>query len=133
MALNNDLRAIGFSEVRGRITGNRLEVYSRLLAHGPATGSELAAVMGWEVTSVRPRLTELCDLHHATATGKRRMCEHEFAALSTTAAEAMHEAATRRAAPAPEPTPEPPPPPPPGRIATEIARHAKEMQLGFFL
>lgn len=129
MALNNDLRAIGFSEVRGRITGNRLEVYSRLLAHGPATGSELAAVMGWEVTSVRPRLTELCDLHHATATGKRRMCEHEFSALSTPQAEALHESATRRA----EPDPTPEPPPTPGRLATEIAHHAKEMQLGFFL
>lgn len=129
MALNNDLRAIGFSEVRGRITGNRLEVYSRLLAHGPATGSELAAVMGWEVTSVRPRLTELCDLHHATATGKRRMCEREFSALSTPQAEALHESATRRA----EPDPTPEPPPTPGRLATEIAHHAKEMQLGFFL
>lgn len=84
---STDLRAVGFSEVRERITGNRLTVYDALLSAGPLTGSELAANMGWPVTSVRPRLTELCDLLHAVTTGKRRAHEHEFRAL--TASEAL--------------------------------------------
>jgi hypothetical protein len=91
--ISTDLRPVGFYEMRERITGNRLEVYARLLDNGPATGSELAAAMGWPVTSVRPRLTELLDLLHAEPTGKRRNSEHEFRALTASQAQAAHAAA----------------------------------------
>jgi hypothetical protein len=128
--LSIDLRGIGFAEVRSRITGNRLEVYSRLLAHGPATCTELAAVMGWDKCSVRPRVSELCELAHAVATGNRRNSEHEFAALSAGDAEVLHEAATRRDPPRAD---QPDTRPAPGAMAQEIAQHAKEIQTGFFL
>jgi len=134
--LTNDLRGIGFAEVRSRITGNRLEVYSRLLAHGPATCTELAAAMGWDKCSVRPRVTELCELAHAVATGNRRNCEHEFVALSAGEAEVLHNAATRRDPPkeqAAEHSPKTDPRPAPGSLAAELATAAKEMQTGFFL
>lgn len=133
--LSIDLRGIGFAEVRSRITGNRLEVYSRLLAHGPATCTELAAVMGWDKCSVRPRVSELCELAHAVATGNRRQGEHEFAALSAGDAERIH--AARISAPDGHTQHEGKPAadtrPAPGALAYEIARHAKEIQTGFFL
>ena len=90
-----DLRSVGFSEVRERLTGNRLTVYEALLTRGPSTGSELAAFMRWTVLSVRPRVTELCDCYHATATGERRDGEHVFRAVQPAEAMAMHEAARR--------------------------------------
>jgi hypothetical protein len=91
-----DLRSAHWHEVRGRVTGNRLEVYSRLLASGPRTCTELAALMVWDKCSIRPRVTELCELSHAIATGVRRNGEHEFVALTVRDAEALHEAGARR-------------------------------------
>lgn len=85
-----DLRTIGFNEVRDRITGNRLEVYGALLDNGPKTGSEIAAFLKWDVTSVRPRLTELVECFHAETTGRRRNHEHEFRALTPSQALAKH-------------------------------------------
>jgi hypothetical protein len=75
----NDLRPVYFHEARERLVGNRLAVYVAL-AESPATGTELAARIGWPVTSVRPRLCELRELHAAATTGNRRNGEHEFRA-----------------------------------------------------
>lgn len=91
-----DLRSAHWHEVRARVTGNRLEVYARLLASGPRTCTELAAVMGWDKCSIRPRITELCELSHAIATGIRRNGEHEFVALTARDAEALHAAHARK-------------------------------------
>ena len=77
----NDLRPIYFHEARARLVGNRLHVYAAL-QQGPATPKELAARMGWDKTSVRPRLTELRGIRFAETTGVRRDGEHEFRALA---------------------------------------------------
>jgi hypothetical protein len=88
----SDLRHVYFSEVRERLVGNRLAVYEALTMRGPSTGSELARVLSWEVTSVRPRVVELEKMFHAVPTGQRRENEHEFRALTTAEAMQLHEA-----------------------------------------
>lgn len=90
--MSTDLRSVGFAEVRDRLTGNRLKVYAALVAYGPSTASEVAKDLGWDKTSVRPRLTELVDMLHAQPTGVRRNHEHEFRALTDTEAAALHAA-----------------------------------------
>lgn len=86
-----DLRPIYFSEAKERLIGNRLAVYDALM-RGPCTGTELAARIGWPVTSVRPRLCELRELRFAETTGVRREGEHEFRALSQVEAQAIIQA-----------------------------------------
>lgn len=78
-----DLRPIYYHEARERLVGNRLAVYDDLLTAGPMTARELAARMRWEVTSVRPRLTELRDDLAVIETGERRNGEHVFRARTT--------------------------------------------------
>ncbi len=91
--MSTDLRAVGFSEVRERLTSNRLTVWEALLNRGPSTGSELAAYMRWTVLSVRPRVVELQAMYHAAATGERRDGEHVFRAVQPGEAMELHEAA----------------------------------------
>ena len=86
-----DLRSIGWSEVRDRVGGNRALVHAAMLKQGSCTCTELAAAMGWDKTSVRPRVTELIDLYHAVPTGARRNGEYEFVALDTELAERLHQ------------------------------------------
>lgn len=90
MCAMTDLRPIYYREARERLVGNRLAVLQSLRI-GPATGTELAARMGWAVTSVRPRLTELRDLSACTETGTRRNGEHEFRALTDAEIRAAYE------------------------------------------
>lgn len=77
-----DLRPIYYHEARARLVGNRLRVYMALMEAGPSTPKELAARMGWDVTSVRPRLTEMRQIHAVNTTSIRRNGEHEFRALT---------------------------------------------------
>lgn len=91
-----DLRPIYFHEARERLIGNRLAVYIEL-ARGACTGSELAARMGWPVTSVRPRLTELRGISACVETGVRRNGEHEFRALTADEMRVSLDAARREA------------------------------------
>lgn len=105
--MSDDLRSIGFAEVRDRLTGNRLKVYNALVAHGPSTACEIAQRIGWDKTSVRPRLTELVDIFHAKATGLRRNHEHEFRALSAAEAKQLHDAAKAESEFHPEPAENP--------------------------
>jgi len=77
-----DLRPIYYHEARARLVGNRLAVYMALTEAGPSTPKELAARMGWDVTSVRPRITEMRQIHAVIETGIRRNSEHEFRALT---------------------------------------------------
>jgi DNA-binding MarR family transcriptional regulator len=74
--------------MRAKEEGNRLRPHSIFLRQdsdrvGPAsTPTELAGVMGWDKTSVRPRLTELVDMGRATTTGTRRDSQHVFFAIT---------------------------------------------------
>lgn len=103
--MSTDLRAIGFEEVRGRLTGNRLAVFEALCKRSKGTAIELAEVMGWDKTSVRPRLTELVEMFHARPTGVRRNHEHEFEAIGAEEAKKLHAAAKTQ--PEEETTPPP--------------------------
>lgn len=87
-----DLRPIYYHEAKDRLIGNRLNVYDALRNYGPPTGTELAKCMGWQVTSVRPRLCELREMRFAETTGVRRDGEHEFRALSHMEAQAIIQA-----------------------------------------
>jgi len=91
--MTTDLRAVGFSEVRERLVGNRLAVYAALLDNGPCTGTELAVRMNWTVLSVRPRVSELEAAFHVVPTGRRRNGEHEFRALPVSEAQTAHASA----------------------------------------
>lgn len=71
-----DLRHAHFAEVAHKLEGNRLEVHQALLSVCQATGSELAARIGWPVTSVRPRICELREMGLVETTGDRRNGEH---------------------------------------------------------
>jgi predicted transcriptional regulator len=79
--MTTDLRYPHYQEVLPTLSGKRLEVYTAMLAFGPCTPKELAQRMGWDKTSVRPRLTELKDMGKVEATGDRRDGEHEFIAI----------------------------------------------------
>ena len=75
-----DLRPVYYHECSERLVSNRLAVYDEILSAGPSTGSELSSIMGWPVTSVRPRITELRESYWVFETGIRRNGEHEFSA-----------------------------------------------------
>jgi len=77
-----DLRLPHYQEIRHTLIGKRLEVYRALASAGASTPTELAGVMGWDKTSVRPRLTELVDMGRATTTGTRRDSQHVFCAIA---------------------------------------------------
>jgi hypothetical protein len=77
-----DLRLPHYQEIRHTLIGKRLEVYRALASAGASTPTELAGVMGWDKTSVRPRLTELVDMGRATTTGTRRDSQHVFFAIT---------------------------------------------------
>ncbi len=76
--MNPDLRPPHYAEVLPKLAGNRLIVYESLALHGSRTPIELAQLMGWDKTSVRPRICELRDMGLVLATGERRCGEHVF-------------------------------------------------------
>lgn len=72
----SDLRSIHWRAIRDHLQGRRQVVHDRLGLVREATGTELANLMGWPVTSIRPRLVELRDAGLCEATGERRNHEH---------------------------------------------------------
>lgn len=79
-----DFRNATFEQIRERLLGDRLAVYHALLsAPRPLTTRELAAAMGRDPFSVRPRVTELCQLGMAepAGAGGRRGREGRYAAV----------------------------------------------------
>lgn len=82
-----DYRTATWKQIKRRLDANRMTVWLALQDHGPATTRNLAAKMKWEVTSVRPRVTELFKLGFAVLVqqdGKtlRRDNEGVYRALS---------------------------------------------------
>jgi hypothetical protein len=64
-----DYRNETWEDVLKRAQGDRMLVYGALLRHGPCTTRKLADAMGWDLCSVRPRVTELCQLCFARVAG----------------------------------------------------------------
>lgn len=57
-----DYRAMSWEEIQGHLVEDRLEVYNSLQVWGPCTTRQLAEYMGQDILSVRPRVTELCQM-----------------------------------------------------------------------
>jgi len=49
-----------FAEIKDGLSAKRMEVYQALWKHGPCTCRELAQMMGWDLNSVAPRVSNLC-------------------------------------------------------------------------
>ncbi len=94
----SDLRSIHWRDIRDTLCGKRMTVHSRLALAGCVTGTELANLMQWQVTSVRPRLTELQQAGLAEPTGERRNGEHVWKWVALATAEARARADQERPA-----------------------------------
>jgi len=57
-----DYRNDTWADVQPRVRGLQLAVYEALLRSGPCTTRELARRSGIDILTVRPRVTELCQL-----------------------------------------------------------------------
>lgn len=98
----SDLRPVHYAEVADSLRGKCNDVHQALGFCQPTalTATELATRMDWEITSVRPRLTQLKAAGLVEATGERRNHEHVFRFVSL--AEAQRRAREREAAAAPQ-------------------------------
>jgi len=83
-----DLRAVNWNELRDKLNPSRKKVHDGFHNFGPATAVEMAAKLGMDKCSTRPRVTELYHLGLLVPTGIRRQHQHEFAWCSMQAAEA---------------------------------------------
>ena len=84
-----DHRNATFQDLQAKVTGNRLAVLDSLRRHGASTTRQLADAMGWEVLSVRPRLTELFQLGFVRCLD-REGHEGTYEALSGSEARQVH-------------------------------------------
>lgn len=57
-----DYRNETWRDIEARVTGLRREVYEALRVHGPCTTRDLALRCRIDLLTVRPRVTELCEL-----------------------------------------------------------------------
>lgn len=59
------IRDLNWTELQSRVSGLRATVHEALRMHGPCTTRQLAARAGLDILTVRPRVTELCQLGFA--------------------------------------------------------------------
>ena len=85
-----DFRNATFAEIQSTVTGQRQDVYQALRSHGPCTTRELAERMGWDILSVRPRVTELVELFLVECVGGVRGREGVYRALSWAEGQALY-------------------------------------------
>ena len=68
-----DCKTETWKTVLSRVEGLRMDVYRLLQEHGPATTRQLALKSGrFSVLTIRPRITELCQLNLARCVGRER-------------------------------------------------------------
>ena len=91
--MSADLRSVHWSAIRDRLTKNRAVVYDRARIHSPFVPTELATAMGWSITSLRPRTTDLYNAGLLETTGVRRdnQWELKYAPLALAEARARAE------------------------------------------
>ena len=81
--MKTELRTAGFLERLPTMADNRAAVLAAFRRFGPATCDEIAAHIGWPVTSVRPRASELLnDFQRLEKTGERRAHQYVFKAVA---------------------------------------------------
>jgi len=85
-----DLRNALWEEIQGMLAGDRCVVHAILLRHGACTTRQLAGAANMDPFSVRPRVTELCQLGLAELVGKDGR-EGVYQAVSIDTARARHE------------------------------------------
>jgi hypothetical protein len=73
-----DLRFAHYNEVAPSLSVRRSLVFAAFQAYGASTCEEVAAKLCWEVTSVRPRCTELYQARKLVRTGERRNKQYVF-------------------------------------------------------
>jgi hypothetical protein len=66
-----DIRNENWADILARLDRDRLSVHAALLRDGPHTTRGLAEAMGWDPFSVRPRVTELCQMGLARMVGRQ--------------------------------------------------------------
>jgi len=66
-----DIRNANWSEIQQCLAGARLAVHNALSVIGPCTTMTLAEKSGISAFTVRPRVTELCELGFAELSGKQ--------------------------------------------------------------
>jgi len=59
---STDYRDMTWQEVRGHLVEDRLKVYDSLCVWGPCTTRQLAGFVNMDLLTVRPRVTELCQM-----------------------------------------------------------------------
>lgn len=64
-----DFRNATFNQVLNKMRGKREQVYDALKAYGPCTTEHLSAESGLSLLTLRPRMTELCQLGLAKCVG----------------------------------------------------------------
>lgn len=72
MPLPTDIRDLNWSEIEGLMHGPRKTIWEWLKSHGPATTSAIAEGTGIALLTVRPRVTELCQMEFAECVGRER-------------------------------------------------------------
>lgn len=60
------IRDLNWQQLQERVSGLRQTVHEALRMHGPCTTRQLAAKAGLDILTVRPRVTELCQLGFAS-------------------------------------------------------------------
>ena len=66
----SDFRNLTWLDIQTRLVGLRQIVYEKLTARGPSTTRQLAAFAGLDLLTVRPRVTELCQLGLVEVAGR---------------------------------------------------------------
>lgn len=82
------IRDLNWHELQSRLSGLRASVYEALRMHGPCTTRQLAAKAGLDILTVRPRVTELCQLGFAS------LVDHSPHPSSISSAEGLYRAHT---------------------------------------
>lgn len=85
--MSTDLRSVHYETIAETLRGKCALVHAALSNLPPQTPTELAEWMKWQVTSVRPRLTQLRAAGLVELTGLRRNHEHVVRAVSRQEAE----------------------------------------------
>ena len=65
-----DIRNENFEAIFGRLTEMRFQAWVALKMYGPGTTREIAGAAGMDILTLRPRVTELCDLGFAYLAGR---------------------------------------------------------------
>ena len=92
-----DYRNATWLEIQGKLEGHRARVYQALILHGPITTRDLSARIGIDILTVRPRVTELCQLGLARCTEEEHCREGRYLAIPIHQAKADFEQRATRA------------------------------------